>query len=208
MERRDLVKLIGLTAAVPALGSCTTRKPESPAPPVSRGPAGTASDPDLINPKLTWAKVLTPAELATLSALCDFIIPADDKSPSASQVGVPDYINEWASAPYQYQQGALVKIRAGLAWLDTEGAKRFGKPFAGLPTIQQAKIADDICYLPRAKTAHRTAAEFFDIIRDLVATGFYTTTEGMKDLGYVGNVALPTFDGPPAEVRRHLGLTS
>jgi hypothetical protein len=206
MERRDLVKLLGVSAAAPAVASCTAPKTDAPAAPPERGPAGTASDPDLLRPRVSWPKVLTPTELATLTALCDLIIPADAQSPSASQVGVPDYLNEWASAPYEYQQGALVKIRAGLTWLDTEGGKRFGKPFAGLTPVQQAKIADDICYLPRAKPAYRTAAEFFDLIRDLTATGFYTTAEGMRDLGYIGNVALPQYDGPPAEVLRHLGL--
>jgi hypothetical protein len=216
MKRREAVKVLGLAAAAPAVGGCAgepgagagaggSDHRESPP---GRGPAGTPSDPDLLRPKVTWEKQLSSAEVATLTALCDLIIPADQHSPSASQVGVPDFINEWVSAPYEYQRAAAKKVRDGLAWLDREAVRRVGRAFASLMTTEQSRIADDIAFLPRAKPGFETAAEFFDLIRDLTATGFYTTIEGMKDLGYVGNVALPRYDGPPNEVLAHLGLTS
>ncbi|MGE0440258.1 MAG: gluconate 2-dehydrogenase subunit 3 family protein [Gemmatimonadales bacterium] len=210
MDRRDLLKTLGASAALPILAQTGCAKPEE-APvvvqgPEWKGPAGTPSDPDLVKPKVTWDKVLTPAELVTLGALCDVIIPADDKSPAASAVGVPDYINEWVSAPYDYQKNTLPKVRAGLTWMDTESGKRFKKPFAELADEQKTAICDDICYLPKAKPAFKTAAEFFDLIRDLSATAFYTTREGMQDIQYIGNMAQPKFDGPPPEVLKHLGL--
>ena len=149
---------------------------------------------------------MTTGEMTVLTAFCDTIIPADDKSPAASQVGVPDFINEWASAPYDYQRGGLAQIRAGLTWLDAEGTRRFRKTFAHLSEPERSLICDDICSEPKAKPKFKVAARFFDLVRDLAATGFYTTTEGMKDLQYIGNVALPTFDGPPPEVLKHLGL--
>lgn len=206
MERRDALKALGLAASLPVVtGSSDPIQPKPARLP--RGPAGTPSDPDLLRPKVTWTKVLTPAELVTLSALCDLIIPADDKSPSASQVGVPDFINEWASAPYDYQRNALVQLRGGLAWLNTEATSRFGKPFATVTGAQQTTLCDEICYLPKAKPDQVAAAQFFDLVRDLSATGFYTTREGMRDLQYIGNVALPKYDGPPPAVLRHLGIT-
>lgn len=170
------------------------------------GPRGTPSDPDLLHPKVTWKMKLTAGELATLTALCDMIIPADAKSPSASAVGVPAYINEYVSAPSEWYQKALVQVRGGLAWLNTESNKRFGKTFARLSMGQKTAICDDICHEPRAKDEHKAAARFFDRVRDLTAEGFYTTDAGMKDLGYVGNVPLAKFDGPPPEVLKHLGL--
>lgn len=208
MDRREVLKTLGLSAALPILsGSCAPHT-EAPPQPAPGGPAGTPSDPDLLRPKIWWDKLLTPPELVTLSALCDLIIPADEKSPSASQVGVPDFINEWASAPFDYQRGALVRLRGGLAWLNTEATTRFGKPFAALSEGEKAQIADDICFASRARPELEAAAQFFDFVRDLTATGFYTTREGMKDLQYIGNMALPRYDGPPAEVLKHLGLTS
>lgn len=170
------------------------------------GPRGTLSDPDLLNPKITWEMQLTAAEMTTLTALCDMIIPADDTSPSASKVGVPAYINEYVSAPSDWYKRALVQVRGGLAWINVESAKRFGKAFHEITDAQRTAICDDICYAPRAKPEFKQAAKFFDRVRDLTAEGFYTTDEGMKDIGYVGNVALPKFDGPPPEVLKHLGL--
>ncbi len=212
MDRRLLLKTLGgSAAALPVLAqSAGCRPAEAPSAPVEgppwTGPAGTLSDPDLVQPKTPWAKVLTAEELTVLTALCDTIIPADDKSPAASQVGVPDFINEWASAPYDYQRSGLAQIRAGLTWLDAESTRRFRKPFAAVTEAERNRICDDICYEPKAKPKFKVAARFFDLVRDLAATGFYTTTEGMKDLQYIGNVALPKFDGPPPEVLKHLGL--
>lgn len=185
----------GATGGVPA----STGKP-------TVGPRGTLSDPDLLNPKITWEMQLTAAEMTTLTALCDVIIPADDTSPSASKVGVPAYINEYVSAPSDWYKRALVQVRGGLAWINVESARRFGKAFHEITDAQRTAICDDICYAPKAKPAFKQAAKFFDRVRDLTAEGFYTTDEGMKDIGYVGNVALPRFDGPPPEVLKHLGL--
>jgi len=138
--------------------------------------------------------------------LVDTIIPADATSPAASTVGVPAWINEWVSAPYDGQMRDLIRVRGGLAWLNVESDKRFGKRFNRLAEAERAAICDDICYLPKAKPEFQAAARFFDLVRDLTAVGFYTTDAGMRDLRYVGNVALPRWDGPPPEVLKHLGL--
>ena len=50
------------------------------------------------------------------------------------------------------------------------------------------------------------AAKFFARYRDLTAGGFYSTPVGRKDLQYIGNVALASFDGPSLEVLRKVGL--
>ena len=85
--------------------------------------------------------------------------------------------------------------------------KRFGKAFRATRPGERAQICDDICYLPKAKPEFQAAARFFDLVRDLSAVGFYSTREGMQDLGYIGNVALPKFPEVSAEVRAKLGLT-
>jgi hypothetical protein len=160
----------------------------------------------LIRPRVPWPKLLIPNELATLAALCDAIIPADDRSPAASQVGAPDYINEHLSAPYPSHRDALTRVRGGLVWLESESSRRFGKSFAELASIERTSICDEICFEPDAKPEHQAAARFFDEVRDLTATAFYTTPAGMKDLSFVGNLPAQRWDGPPLEVLRHLGL--
>ena len=99
-----------------------------------------------------------------------------------------------------------MRIRGGLSWLNLESSKRFSKTFAKLSMAEKTQICDDICYVPKAKAEFVQGARFFDLVRDLSSTGFYTTDEGMKDIGYVGNVALPKWDAPPASVLKHLGL--
>ena len=89
-------------------------------------------DPDLVNPELLWPKLLTAEERATAAAVCDVIIPADERSPAASAVGVHDFVDEWVSAPYPRQKEDRQTIRGGLAWINTEADKRFGRRFAEL----------------------------------------------------------------------------
>ncbi len=215
MPRRDALKAMAAAAVVPML-SQSQQPPATKAPapraqlPVlgqrpKQGPRGTPSDPDLINTKVTWELKLIPSELVTLAALCDMIIPADTKSPAASKVGAHKYINEWASRPGG--DASLVRIRGGLVWINRESIARFGKAFHLITDADRAQICDDICYLPKAKPGYVFGAQFFDTVRDQTATAFYTTPEGWKDLGYIGNVPLMKFEGPSAEIRKQLGLS-
>ncbi|HEV8599111.1 MAG TPA: gluconate 2-dehydrogenase subunit 3 family protein [Gemmatimonadales bacterium] len=213
LERRDALKVMGAALALPVLPQTPAQGPVAQGTPmtsqtqgVKGGPRGGPWDPDMLHPSKNWPRKLSTNELLTLSALCDTIIPADAKSPSASAVGVPAWINEYVSAPYEGQQRDLIRVRGGLAWLNLESTKRFGKGFRLITTAQRTQICDDICYLPKAKPEFQAAARFFDQVRDLTAVGFYTTQEGMRDLGYIGNVALPKFPEVSKELRERLGL--
>jgi hypothetical protein len=154
-----------------------------------------------------WPLTLSGEQKKTVSALCDLIIPEDDKSPAASQVGVPAFIDEWISAPYPEQSSDRDVVLKGLAWIDTESGKRFGKPFAELSVEDQTQIADDIHHAPDAKPEFKEAAGFFATFRNLTASGFYTTPVGMKDVGFIGNVPLQRFAGPPKAILEKFGLT-
>jgi len=167
---------------------------------------GIGTDPDLLHPVVPWPRTLTREQLRTVTALCDVIIPQDDKSPSASAVGVPDFLDEWVSAPYPDQQADRKQILEGLVWLNNESKNRFSKEFADLSETEKQKICDDICHLPKTKPEFSSAAQFFTKFRNLTAGGFYTTKEGMKDIQYIGNIPLQAFKGPPPEVLAHLKL--
>src|SRR5450432_4097462 len=137
INRRDAIKWVAAaTAAVSLLDlqsfGATT---------VVAAPYG--GDPDLAKfykPGDLWPLTFTKEQRRAASALCDVIIPADDKSPSASSVNVPDFIDEWISAPYPDQAADGKIIVKGLAWLDGESQKRFRKAFADLAAAQQAQI--------------------------------------------------------------------
>jgi len=210
MPRREAIKwMLTAAAAVTLLerstGAAPARAELTMPPPAGKG---YGTDPDLTKtykPGELWPLTFNDAQRATAAALCDAIIPADDKGPGAAAVNVQDFIDEWISAPYANHDNDQRVVLEGLAWLDAEAQKRFGHPFTKLEAGQKEAICDDICSTKVAPD-FRKAAQFFKKFRDLTAGGYYTTPEGMKDIGYVGNVPLASFDGPPPEVLKQLGL--
>lgn len=203
MDRREALKWIMAASATVSLLNFKTFG----ATPAAKGYGG---DPNVMEAYQTgdlWPLTFTEDQRQIVTALCDVIIPADEKSPAASSLKVPDFIDEWISAPYPEQQADRAQILEGLVWLDQESKKRFQKTFTKLTDEQKHSICDDICYAPTAKAEFKTAAAFFSKFRNLTASGFYTTAQGWRDIRYVGNVALMKFDGPPPEVLAHLKLS-
>jgi len=150
-------------------------------------------------------KALTPREYRTAKVLADLIIPADEKSGSASQAGAPEFIDGYLAE----MKGRAVEtqIRGGLAWLDSEANRRFERDFVTCTVAQQKQILDLIAYPGKAAPEHRRAVLFFNRFRDLTASGFYTSKMGTKDLGYMGNTAVSEWKGCPDAVLKKLGLT-
>lgn len=171
---------------------------------------GYGMDPNL--PKVyqrgeVWPLTFTESQKKSATALADTILPNDRYGPAASEVGVVEMLDEWVSAPYPQQQGDRPVILDGLAWIDAESRRRFGKTFAESSDGQKRALCDDICYPPSARPELRKAAGFFARFRSLCAGAYYATPPGWQAIGYVGNVALPSFDGPPPEVLQKLGVT-
>jgi hypothetical protein len=167
--------------------------------------AGIGWDPNLLKKEIPWPRLLTPAEKEAVTALADAIIPADEFGPAASAVGVPDFIDEWVSAPYDQQRKDRKTIRDGLAWIDAEAARRFGAAsFAASAPAAQTALLDEIAR--GDGPGGKQARTFFLLLRDRVAGGYFTTPEGWKALGYTGNVPIADFPGPPPEALQHIGL--
>ena len=165
------------------------------------------TDPNMMAGDVPWERTMTEAQLRTTSKLADIILPrTSPDSPSASEVNVPDFFDEWISAPYEAHQADNKIITEGLAWIDIESQQRFGSNFHQLFKTEYTAICDDIAFLPEALPEFIKGAKFFSKFRSLTLGGYYTTDVGLKDIGYVGNVALPTFDGPPPEVLKKLGI--
>ena len=214
IDRRMAIKWLFAAASSLTLMDKLHAGDEAPLPQFEAG--GYGLDSNLLKtykPGEVWPLILTPTQRRATIALCDIIIPADNHSPSASSVGVQDFINEWVSAPYSWvgspnsnHAEAKDVILYGLDWIDSESKRRFGASFADLISSQQHAICDDICYTATAIPEFKKAATFFSKFRNLTAGGFYTTPVGMKDIGYVGNIPLASFDGPPPEVLKKLGL--
>jgi Gluconate 2-dehydrogenase subunit 3 len=209
-ERADEMRIDRRTALkwVMAAGAALRMQGTALAAGTTAAPAGYGKDPDLLKvyeAGALWPLTFTREQRALASVLCDTIIPADDRSPAASELGVVDFIDEWISAPYKDQVADRRTVLQGFAWLDAEAKRRHAMPFAKLDAAQRKALCDDIG-AKKVETRFAQAAKFFDRYRSLTAGGFYTTPVGMKDLRYVGNVATTTFEGPPASVLKQLEL--
>ena len=208
LDRRTALKWM-LTATAALAVTDRLMLAATPASAAAPGTKGYGVDP-LLNkdyqPGDFWPLTMSDHQRGTAAVLCALLIPAEGTTPGAADLKVHDFIDEWISSPYPAQQEDRETVLGGLAWIDAEAQKRFGRDFAGLEQTQMTAIADDICHAPDAKPEHAAGARFFAKLRDLTASGFFSTPEGMKDIGYVGNMPLAEFKGPPPEVLRKLGL--
>jgi hypothetical protein len=204
MDRRTTIKWVLAAGAAWPLAKAGAAR--AAAPTVVRG---YGTDPNLLKtyrPGELWPLTLTMPQRRLAGILSDIIIPADEHSPSASSVGVVEFIDEWVSAPYPEHRRDRTTVVEGFAWLDAEAARRSGKGFADLVATDQHAMCADICDESRAAPDLRAAARFFSTYRDLTAGAFYSTPAGRKDLNFIGNVPLARFDGPPPELLKSLGL--
>lgn len=191
--RREMLAALGLAALAAA---CDRRS--------DRREPGAASAMPGANADVGAPEFFTPHELATVTLLADMVIPRDERSGSASDAGAPVYM-DFALREVEHEP-TRVAFRGGLAWLDTECRERFGRNFVECGAGDRAAVLDDIAF-PRAvrpELAH--GARFFTLFRDLLATAFWSSEMGVRDLRYSGGVALPAWEGCPEEALRPLGV--
>jgi hypothetical protein len=213
MDRRKSLKLIatGLVAAPAVVAGCKTDDkkaepaPQQPSFTLDRNPDELKYEQELLEQE----KFFTDHEMATITILADIIIPKDEVSGSASDAGVPAFIEFIVKDMPSHQ----VPLRGGLMWLDAQSARRFGKNFREASETQRLEIVEDIAYPALEYTDEKGAKQvkgsvkpgmepgikFFSLMRNLVATGFYTSEIGVKDIAYLGNQP-NQWAGVPADV--------
>ncbi len=143
----------------------------------------------------------TPNEMATITILGDIIIPKDEVSGSASEAKVPGFIEFIVKDMPEHQ----VPMRGGLRWLDMQCLNRYNNSFADCNNQQQIEMVDAIAYPKKARPGMKQGVAFFNLIRNLTATGFYTSEIGGKDVGYIGNVP-NNWNGVPDDVLKQYGI--
>jgi gluconate 2-dehydrogenase gamma chain len=205
MKRRQVLQILGTTpAAALALRSIADAEEQTPAPAAAKPAAakpGAAAAKGPHKPKF-----FTAHEYATITLLADIIIPKDDRSGSASDAGVPEYMDYSLAETFADQPERQTAMRGGLQWLDRESRKRFQKNFVDITGTQRTEILDDIAYPKKAKPEFSHGVRFFTMFRDFTASGFFTSKIGIADLKYIGNVP-NQWNGAPAEVLQKLGVS-
>jgi len=141
-------------------------------------------------------------EYETVRLLVDLIIPADERSGSATDAGVPEFMDFMMID----QPGLQRPMRGGLAWLDHACRKRFGQPFTDCTEAQRIEMLDAIAWPDTASPDVSQGVAFFNRFRDLTATGFWSSKMGVEDLGYMGNTYVQEWTGCPQEALDKLGV--
>lgn len=203
ISRRRALTILGATAlgGIPALAQQPAPAPrqthEAPNQP-ARGTRQARSQPQ--------RRFFTAHEYRTVGVLGDDVIPRDARSGSASDAGVPAFMDFHLSVE-ETSADTRLAWRGGLRWLDTESRRRFSVPYARATTAQRHQILDDIAFPDRVAPAMRPGAAFFARFRDLCAAGFFSSAIGWKDLEYVGNTFVPVWNGCPAPALAKLDVT-
>lgn len=192
MNRRSALKILGtlpLVAALPDMAHAESL-PTAADTPAPHAPAA--------------AKFFTPHEMATVRVLSDLVIPRDERSGSATDAGVPEFMDYML---HDASERTRVEMRGGLAWLDNESHKRFGTDFVHASHAQRTAILDDIAWPRKTPPELSQGAAFFSSFRDYVASGFFSSQMGHQDIHYIGNVFNPDWHGCGDEAMRSLGVT-
>jgi hypothetical protein len=207
VSRRKALKVLGaISVAGPLAYAEAQQAQQAPAKQTHEGPNQPARDTKQPQGGQAKPKFFTAREYRTVSVLADDIIPRDEKSGSATDAGVPAFIDYNLSVE-ETNNDTRIAWRGGLRWLDTESKRRFGVGYAAAKQAQRNQILDDIAYADRATPVFRYGAAFFGRARDMVASGFFSSAIGYKDLQYQGNVFVPQWKGCPPAALAKLGVT-
>ena len=197
LSRRTTLRWISAFAALHGGEAAAFAADASPAraiAPVKVG-EGYGLDPNLLEPKQFWPRILGPGQLQVIEVVCDFVLPADGSGPSASSVRVHEFIDEWISAPYPIQSADRDLILKGIDWLSA--ASNVAVTGAA---IDQSRIRHEVTRFLEEYRDLKTLA-FYMRLRQLIVGGYYTSDIGLSEMGYTGNVPLQSYEGASAEAR-------
>jgi hypothetical protein len=194
LTRRDLVRALAATS----LGAAFDWTPAQAQGALGRAAAARRQGAQAYRPTFFSAH-----EWDTVRLLVDIIIPRDERSGSATDAGVPEFIDFLLADGDEAPRTAL---RGGLAWLDTECVERFGHPFVGCTDAERRAVLDLIAWPAKAPPELSHGVAFFSRLRDLTASGFWSSKMGIADLQYLGNTAVAEWTGCPPEALAKLGV--
>lgn len=206
MDRRKSLKALALGSLSTGMILDACKEPEKK--PETKAPANPPEGPDRMPEEkahfeaINGEKFFSAEEMATITILADIIIPKDDVSGSATDAKVPDFIEFIVKDMPEHQ----TPMRGGLRWLDLHCLRVYGKAFKEISATDRIAVVDQIAYPEKAKPAMKPGVNFFNLMRDLTCTGFYTSEIGVKDIGYMGNQP-NQWNGVPDDVLKQYNVS-
>ena len=194
MKRREVLKLL---LAAPAVGFSWTDAEAMQAGTAAQAARAAAAAKPFV------AKFFTAGEFRLVRTLVDIIIPKDERSGSATDAGVPEFMDFMMIDQPERQ----VAMRGGLAWLDVTCQQRFDKTFLSCTETERTAVLDEIAWPATARPELAHGVAFFNSFRDLTASGFWTTRMGIDDLQYMGNRSVARWNGCPDAALKKLGVS-
>lgn len=193
MKRREALELFAIAPFVGTL----------PLPPAAAVRGARFVRELLASPSQTYTpQFFSSHEWQTVRVLVDIVLPKDARSGSATDAGVPEFM-DFILVAYPENQ---LWMRGGLAWLDTECRRRFATDFLGADAAQRSQVLDAIAWPDRSPAGLHQGVEFFNHFRDFTASGFWSSQMGVADLQYKGNVYVAEWQGCPPEQLAKLGV--
>lgn len=147
-------------------------------------------------------KVFSAAEWRTVRVLVDLVIPRDERSGSATEANVPEFMDVFMET----RENMRTWMRTGLTWLDDECRKRFRRTFVECDAAQRKAVLDDIAWPRRARPDMQAGVRFFTNFRNFTASGFWSSKMGVDDLQYLGNTPMAQWNGCPPPALNKLGV--
>ena len=205
MKRRDSIKTITLGAlgASYLLNGCYGVNQEKIKRSLTRYQYGRTPKEKLYDDQLFNQDFFTDEELTTLNKLCNLILPPNDYG-SIEEAEVVQLIEFMAKDIPSYQK----PLRDGINWINKESHLNFNQKFTDIPEDSQKQILDKIAYYDPNQDMSDLPDEvqWFNLLRNLTVTGYFTSQVGIKELGYRGN-SPNVWDGVPQEVLDDHGLS-
>ena len=168
MNRRDSLKLLAFASLASIVPGCTPADLEK-----ATDKLASAGADGLDNRKPT---ILNAHRFDMVRLLANYIIPSDERSGNAADALVPEFID------FMMEDIPSIKtsIINGLAWLDNRCQTEFDEDFLGCVEADQRSILDRIAFPNDVEDDMEEGARFFTAMRNLTATGFFSSKMGME----------------------------
>ena len=176
MDRREALRRIVIASAgaavVPAWVDGLSEAALAQAGAVAQSPTGAAAE---------WTpRVFTPHQNATVIELSELIIPRTETA-GARDARVNAFIDTVLDDAAPAERGAFLQ---GLDWMDRRSRETFGTDFVDAAPAEQTALLTVVSSPDNTLLADREGVAFFEALKRLTVTGYYTSEIGMlEELG-------------------------